>query len=163
MVIDTYVVDSHLAQQQQQQQQQQQSEAQPLPAGAADAAVASSSSNGASSSSGSSSSGIVSVVSFYTLPSSVLGHEEHNELRAAYSFYTGEAAARQVLAEYTEEAETFVAFAQLGQELQAVSACGSLQLGVRMLLAHPRSSGSYLRRLHFLCMCCFVPDMTHVA
>ncbi|WIA37733.1 hypothetical protein OEZ86_014613 [Tetradesmus obliquus] len=86
LVVDTYVVDSQLAQQQ---QQQQSSEAQQLPAGAADAAApssSSSSSNGAGSSSSSSS--IVSVVSFYTLPSSVLGHEEHNELRAAYMFYT---------------------------------------------------------------------------
>ncbi|KAF8058410.1 hypothetical protein HT031_005534 [Scenedesmus sp. PABB004] len=32
--------------------------------------------------------GVVSVVSFYTLPSSILGHPEHTELRAAYSFYT---------------------------------------------------------------------------
>jgi hypothetical protein len=34
-------------------------------------------------------SGISDVVSFYTLPSSVLGHAEHNEIRAAYMFYTG--------------------------------------------------------------------------
>jgi hypothetical protein len=32
---------------------------------------------------------ITDMVSFYTLPSTVLGHPEHNELRAAYSFYTG--------------------------------------------------------------------------
>jgi hypothetical protein len=31
----------------------------------------------------------VSMFSFYTLPSSVLGHETHTELRAAYMFYTG--------------------------------------------------------------------------
>jgi hypothetical protein len=79
-VIDTFVVDSRLAQQQQLEQQ---------PAAAADAAgsSSSSSSNGASSSSSS----VVSVVSFYTLPSSVLGHDEHKELRAAYMFYSGEA------------------------------------------------------------------------
>lgn len=29
------------------------------------------------------------MVSFYTLPSSVLGHEEHKELRAAYMYYSG--------------------------------------------------------------------------
>lgn len=28
------------------------------------------------------------MVSFYTLPSSVLGHAQHNELKAAYLFYT---------------------------------------------------------------------------
>lgn len=33
---------------------------------------------------------ITDVVSFYTLPSSVLGHPEHKEIRAAYMFYTGE-------------------------------------------------------------------------
>jgi Myristoyl-CoA:protein N-myristoyltransferase, C-terminal domain len=32
---------------------------------------------------------IVSMLSYYTLPSSVLGHREHTELRAAYMFYTG--------------------------------------------------------------------------
>lgn len=32
--------------------------------------------------------GITDMVSFYTLPSSVLGHPEHTELRAAYMFYT---------------------------------------------------------------------------
>jgi len=31
---------------------------------------------------------ITDMVSFYTLPSSVLGHPEHRELRAAYMFYT---------------------------------------------------------------------------
>jgi hypothetical protein len=31
----------------------------------------------------------VSMFSFYTLPSSVLGHETHTELRAAYMYYTG--------------------------------------------------------------------------
>jgi cystathionine beta-lyase/cystathionine gamma-synthase len=30
------------------------------------------------------------MVSFYTLPSSILGHPEHKELRAAYAYYTGE-------------------------------------------------------------------------
>jgi hypothetical protein len=62
-VVDTYVVE--------QQQQQQQA---------------------GSSSSSSSSSGkeLVSMFSFYTLPSSVIKHPEHNELRAAYMFYTGE-------------------------------------------------------------------------
>jgi hypothetical protein len=75
-------VDTGLAQQQQQQA---------AAAAAADAADPSSSSHGASSSSSSSSGGVVSVVSFYTLPSSVLGHEEHKELRAAYMFYSGEA------------------------------------------------------------------------
>jgi hypothetical protein len=30
------------------------------------------------------------MVSFYTLPSSVLGHPEHKELRAAYAYYTGD-------------------------------------------------------------------------
>lgn len=33
--------------------------------------------------------GVSDVVSFYTLPSSVLGHAEHKEIRAAYMFYTG--------------------------------------------------------------------------
>eukprot|EP00877_Chromochloris_zofingiensis_P010082 jgi/Chrzof1/5327/Cz15g22080.t1 len=37
---------------------------------------------------GSSGSNITDLVSFYTLPSSVLGHVEHKELRAAYMFYT---------------------------------------------------------------------------
>jgi hypothetical protein len=32
---------------------------------------------------------ITDMVSFYTLPSTVLGHPEHTELRAAYSYYTG--------------------------------------------------------------------------
>lgn len=31
---------------------------------------------------------LTDMVSFYTLPSLVLGHPEHNELRAAYQFYT---------------------------------------------------------------------------
>mmetsp|Transcript_16098 Transcript_16098/g.34830 ORF Transcript_16098/g.34830 Transcript_16098/m.34830 type:complete len:429 (-) Transcript_16098:795-2081(-) len=31
---------------------------------------------------------ITDLVSFYTLPSSILGHPEHNELRAAYMYYT---------------------------------------------------------------------------
>jgi glycylpeptide N-tetradecanoyltransferase len=43
---------------------------------------------GASSSS-SSGGQLVSMFSFYTLPSSVIKHPEHNELRAAYMFYTG--------------------------------------------------------------------------
>jgi glycylpeptide N-tetradecanoyltransferase len=30
---------------------------------------------------------ITDVVSFYSLPSSVLKHEKHTELRAAYSYY----------------------------------------------------------------------------
>jgi hypothetical protein len=60
MVVDTYVVE---------QPQQQQ---------------------GATSSTSSSSGGqLVSMFSFYTLPSSVIKHPEHNELRAAYMFYTG--------------------------------------------------------------------------
>ena len=33
---------------------------------------------------------VTDVVSFYTLPSSVLGHPEHKEIRAAYMFYTGD-------------------------------------------------------------------------
>lgn len=70
MVIDTYVVDTYSVNSSSQHQQQQDS---------------SSSSTANGSSSGSS---IVSMVSFYTLPSSVLGHEEHKELRAAYMFYT---------------------------------------------------------------------------
>ncbi|GBF95994.1 glycylpeptide N-tetradecanoyltransferase-like [Raphidocelis subcapitata] len=41
-----------------------------------------------SSGSASTSGQITDVVSFYTLPSSVLGHPEHKELRAAYMFYT---------------------------------------------------------------------------
>jgi hypothetical protein len=32
---------------------------------------------------------LTDLVSFYTLPSTVLGHPEHKELRAAYMFYTG--------------------------------------------------------------------------
>ena len=32
---------------------------------------------------------VTDLVSFYTLPSTVLNHPEHNELRAAYMFYTG--------------------------------------------------------------------------
>lgn len=32
---------------------------------------------------------LVSMFSFYTLPSSIIRHPEHNELRAAYMFYTG--------------------------------------------------------------------------
>eukprot|EP00798_Chlamydomonas_sp_ICE-L_P010418 gene10418-8368_t len=31
---------------------------------------------------------ITDMVSFYTLPSTILGHAEHNELKAAYSYYT---------------------------------------------------------------------------
>lgn len=68
--MDTYVVE--------QQQQQQQSPASDSSATAA-----------ASSSSDQCPGGLVSMFSFYTLPSSVLGHEEHDELRAAYMFYTG--------------------------------------------------------------------------
>lgn len=67
--MDTYVVDTS-----DQQQQQQDG----------------SSSNSAAANGSSSSCSIVSMVSFYTLPSSVLGHDEHTELRAAYMFYTGE-------------------------------------------------------------------------
>lgn len=63
MVIDTFVVDTSMQQ--------------------------ASSSSGSTEQNGSSSSNIVSMVSFYTLPSSILGHEEHKELRAAYMFYTG--------------------------------------------------------------------------
>lgn len=44
---------------------------------------------------GSSGSNITDLVSFYTLPSSVLGHVEHKELRAAYMFYTGNRATGQ--------------------------------------------------------------------
>lgn len=33
---------------------------------------------------------ITDMVSFYTLPSTILGHPEHSELRAAYMYYTGE-------------------------------------------------------------------------
>jgi hypothetical protein len=33
---------------------------------------------------------LTGLVSFYTLPSSVLGHREHSEIRAAYMYYTGE-------------------------------------------------------------------------
>eukprot|EP00955_Chlamydomonas_euryale_P068419 360117-Chlamydomonas_euryale.AAC.17 len=33
---------------------------------------------------------ITDMLSFYTLPSTILGHPEHNELRAAYMYYTGE-------------------------------------------------------------------------
>jgi hypothetical protein len=32
---------------------------------------------------------LVSMFSFYTLPSSIIRHPEHNELLAAYMFYTG--------------------------------------------------------------------------
>jgi len=67
LVVDTYVVDSSKAQQ-------------------AEGAAAAASS---SSSKANSSSELVSMFSFYTLPSSVLGHKDHNELRAAYMFYTG--------------------------------------------------------------------------
>lgn len=63
LVVDTYVVE----------QQQQAAAA----AGAA-----------GSSSSSSSSGQLVSMFSFYTLPSSIIRHPEHNELRAAYMFYT---------------------------------------------------------------------------
>jgi hypothetical protein len=37
---------------------------------------------------------ITDMVSFYTLPSSILGHPEHTELRAAYMYYTGEGVMR---------------------------------------------------------------------
>lgn len=67
-MVDTYVVE-------QQKQQQQQ----------AAAGAAGSSSSGSGSSSGQ----LVSMFSFYTLPSSIIRHPEHNELRAAYMFYTG--------------------------------------------------------------------------
>jgi hypothetical protein len=43
----------------------------------------------ASSSSSSGGKELVSMFSFYTLPSSVIKHPEHKELRAAYMFYTG--------------------------------------------------------------------------
>ena len=72
MVINSYVVDTSSHQQQQQ-----------------DGTSSSSSSSAANGTSGSSSSSIVSMVSFYTLPSSILGHDEHKELKAAYMFYTG--------------------------------------------------------------------------
>lgn len=32
---------------------------------------------------------VTDLVSFYTLPSTILGHPDHNELRAAYMYYTG--------------------------------------------------------------------------
>jgi glycylpeptide N-tetradecanoyltransferase len=32
---------------------------------------------------------ITDLVSFYNLPSSILGHPEHTELKAAYMYYTG--------------------------------------------------------------------------
>lgn len=32
---------------------------------------------------------ITDLVSFYTLPSTIINHPEHNELRAAYMYYTG--------------------------------------------------------------------------
>jgi hypothetical protein len=67
LVVDTYVVE----------QQQQ--------AAAAAGAAGSSSSSSSSSSGGQ----LVSMFSFYTLPSSIIRHPEHNELRAAYMFYTG--------------------------------------------------------------------------
>lgn len=57
-------------------------------------AAATNGSRGEHTSSGSGSggsSGITDMVSFYTLPSSVLGHPEHKEIRAAYMFYTGAA------------------------------------------------------------------------
>ena len=31
---------------------------------------------------------LTDLVSFYTLPSTILGHPEHSELRAAYMYYT---------------------------------------------------------------------------
>ncbi len=34
---------------------------------------------------------ITDLVSFYTLPSTILGNQDHSELRAAYSYYTGSA------------------------------------------------------------------------
>ena len=43
----------------------------------------------ANGSGGSSGGGVSDLVSFYTLPSTVLGHPEHKEIRAAYMFYTG--------------------------------------------------------------------------
>lgn len=33
---------------------------------------------------------VTDLVSFYTLPSTILGHPDHNELRAAYMYYTGD-------------------------------------------------------------------------
>lgn len=82
LVVDTYVVDASSQTQQQQQQQEAGADA----AGAARAAAAAgSSSNGGCAAGGE----LVSMFSFYTLPSSVLGHPEHKELRAAYMFYTG--------------------------------------------------------------------------
>ncbi|KAI8466323.1 MAG: N-myristoyl transferase [Monoraphidium minutum] len=44
---------------------------------------------------------LTDMVSFYTLPSSVLGHPEHSEIRAAYMFYTvaGRAPLQQLLAD----------------------------------------------------------------
>ena len=42
---------------------------------------------------------VTDLVSFYTLPSSVLGHPEHSELLAAYMYYTvpGSVSAAQLL------------------------------------------------------------------
>jgi hypothetical protein len=53
------------------------------------ASSSSSSSGGAGGGDGSGGGAITDMVSFYTLPSSVLGHPEHKEIRAAYMFYTG--------------------------------------------------------------------------
>jgi glycylpeptide N-tetradecanoyltransferase len=72
LVVDAYVVDA--------------------PPASSSAAAAAAANGGASAGTSSSGSGapnaITDVVSFYTLPSSVLGHPEHTEIRAAYMFYT---------------------------------------------------------------------------
>jgi hypothetical protein len=84
MVVDCYVVESPAA------AGPSGAAAAPAP-GSSGAAAASSSGGGGEGGGGSGSSGgggITDVVSFYTLPSSVLGHPEHKELRAAYMFYT---------------------------------------------------------------------------
>jgi hypothetical protein len=75
MVVDTFVVDTAM---------QHQAATGSGGSSSTPSAVESSSNNSSSSSS------IVSMVSYYTLPSSILGHPEHHELRAAYMYYTGE-------------------------------------------------------------------------